>query len=190
MSFLNLSTIANLARGFLTKCQLFHTAMLRKAASVKRARSMALRGSGSDSDSDSDSFEAAMKRKSQKIANSVLNNEDLQYDIDTPATSEEKQDKQERGSRFLKDILKQKEIRDKERERAKIEWQRKNAKGMVFESDEYKQLAEDSNAAAPQLPVETRDTVYDIIKSKVTEEVLEKARQRYFERHPEDIKKR
>lgn len=78
---------------------------------------MALRGSGSDSDSDSDSFEAAMKRKSQKIANSVLNNEDLQYDIDTPATSEEKQDKQERGSRFLKDILKQKEIRDKERER-------------------------------------------------------------------------
>lgn len=61
---------------------------------------------------------------------------------------------------------------------------------MVFESDEYKQLAEDSNAAAPQLLVETRDTVYDIIKSKVTEEVLEKARQRYFERHPEDIEKR
>lgn len=158
--------------------------MLRKAASVKRASSVALTGSESGSESESESFEAAMKRKSQKIANLVLNDDELQYDIDTPIPQEQKEEKQEQGSKFLKNILEQKEVRDKERERTKIEWQRKNAKGMVFESEEYKQLAGDPKGeeTEPETPQQEEHTVYDIVKSKVTKQDLEDAKLRYFER--------
>lgn len=70
--------------------------MLRKAASVKRASSVAMPAS-SDSESDSDTFEAAMRRKSQKIANLVLNDDELQYDIDTPISQEQKEENKSRA---------------------------------------------------------------------------------------------
>ncbi|PVH14099.1 uncharacterized protein CXQ87_002223 [Candidozyma duobushaemuli] len=155
--------------------------MLRKAASVKRASSVAMPAS-SDSESDSDTFEAAMRRKSQKIANSVSNDDELQYDIDTPISQEQKEEKQEQGSKFLKNILASKDIRDKEREKTKIEWQRKNAKGMVFESEEYKQVAGDSQHT-PKQEEKNYGTIYDLIKSKVTEQDLAEARSRYLERN-------
>lgn len=155
--------------------------MLRKAASVKRASSVAMPAS-SDSESDSDAFEASMKRKSQKIANLVLNEEELNYDIDTPVSQERKEEKQEQGSKFLKNIIEQKEIRDKEREKTKIDWQRKNAKGMVFESEEYKQAAGESPETLEQQE-KNQSTIYDLIRSKVTPQDLEDARLRYFERN-------
>lgn len=159
--------------------------MLRKAASVKRASTVAFNGSDSSSDSESDSFEAAMRKKSQKIADSMLNQEELQYDIDVPVTKEEKENKQVKGSKFLKDILSQKEIRDREKERSKIEWQRKNAKGMVFESEEYKRLAGDAGFEEEPTTQPEESSIHDLVKSKVTEQDLEEARERYFERHPE-----
>lgn len=141
----------------------------------------------SESDEESN-FEKAINEKTRKVAQLAENEEEVK--LDEPSQLPKKASTQK--SEFVGKLLEQKKIRDAEHLKIKIKNQRNAAKGAVFETAEYKKLADDSASAKEHTTTPEKTTPQDklhinivrkiteLARSKVTLDELNQARHRYL----------
>lgn len=145
-----------------------------------------------DSSSDEELFELTMAKKAQKVEEEV--EETIEIGFEDMASREEKKtvasrDNKTVGSQYLDKLLQLKQQRDLDHKRTQIALQRKNAKGEVFESEEYKTMIEELGVKSVEPSrggntkvTNDKDKFADLAKSRVTPHEIDEARKRFFER--------
>lgn len=153
--------------------------MLKKAAKpVKRARAF-------ESDLDEELFELVMAQRAKKVQVEIAEVEEVAgIEPDVEAVEKPKSTGSSTGSSHLGKLLELKKQREMERKRIEIAYLRKHAKGEVFESNEYKKLAEELGAKSEEKAHDkvVIDPFVELTRSKVNEKQLREAKERYFVR--------